>query len=246
MGRIGEESSGVGTVRASPYTAEVERNTISRMPAASIECRRRDVTRTFCSKCTNGSVAPRRTSGLAAAWTTLWHPCRSPGRSAVRRSCSCSLAFPAAMAAFRKDRRPELRLSTTTENRPSAARASTRWLPMKPAPPVTRTASLLILRPPAEVDPEDDGDEDDEQDDAQDLRDAEALPPRDQLLEFRQRDQGRHDPERDGAQRRSGGHRREDLPRLDAEETSEDAPDEPAAHLHRERDVGDQRRQRDL
>src|SRR5438270_7458544 len=38
-------------------------------------------------------------------------------------------------------RRPVLRASRTRTRRPGAVRASTRWEPMKPAPPVTRQRS---------------------------------------------------------------------------------------------------------
>src|ERR1044072_8130397 len=47
-------------------------------------------------------------------------------------SCSSSVA-----AAFRNSRLPVVKLSTTTTSSPRATRASTRFEPMNPAPPVT-------------------------------------------------------------------------------------------------------------
>src|SRR5579859_7371636 len=64
-------------------------------------------------------------------------------------SARWSLSRPDDIAAFRFSGRPVAKLSMTTTSWPSASRRSTRWLPIKPAPPVTRhraEAVILLVR----------------------------------------------------------------------------------------------------
>src|SRR6202171_6332460 len=67
-----------------------------------------------------------------------------PGISAFTRSRSrwTNLKFGFPRCGSTNDWRPELRLSKTVTDRPSPSRASTTWLPMKPAPPVTKTLRI--------------------------------------------------------------------------------------------------------
>ena len=80
-------------------------------------------------------------------------PLRSPHRPQLdprhrlRRSRSCGL--PA--CCWRFARRPTTKLSSTRTVRPSAIRRSTRWLPIKPAPPVTRSIPAELFTRPLPV-----------------------------------------------------------------------------------------------
>ncbi len=110
--------------------------------------RRRKVAIRFSSKWMEGSVSPTRTSGFAARWNT-----NSASFAAFSDVCGsfksplmnlkCSLSSHDSMFL----RLPLLRLSITVTSWFSFIKRSTRWLPMKPAPPVTRTfkRSCLML-----------------------------------------------------------------------------------------------------
>src|SRR3954471_18406907 len=81
-------------------------------------------------------------SGLAARWSTVSHPVmadftspssfKSPRATSIRASLALSSI---------KDNCPELKLSNTTTRSVAGSRnkEATRWLPMKPAPPETKT-----------------------------------------------------------------------------------------------------------
>src|SRR5260221_3000601 len=89
-----------------------------------------------------GSAAGRATLGTAASWYTTSMP------RAARRAVSRSARLPrrkstSSRTARRFGRRPPERSSSTRTRCPRPTSASARWLPMKPAPPVTRILSLL-------------------------------------------------------------------------------------------------------
>ena len=84
-----------------------------------------------------GSSTDRATLGTAAWWYTTSIP--RTARAAVTGSeqSPSTSSTPAATGA-RFSRRPPCRLSRTRTRWPASTKASARWLPMKPAPPVTR------------------------------------------------------------------------------------------------------------
>src|SRR6266511_468766 len=94
-----------------------------------------------------GSFTETATLGTAASWKTASIPwtarAAAPGSAQSPRITSTSRA-----TAFRLGRTPEEKSSKTRTRCPSRTSASTRWLPMKPAPPVTRT---LRARPAPRV-----------------------------------------------------------------------------------------------
>src|SRR5262245_35136850 len=96
-------------------------------------------------------------SASAARWNTQSTPRNSGAmRAASVMSTSSTASFGSAATWSRFLRRPVLRLSRTSTRWPSARKRSTRWLPMKPAPPVTiareeesviRSQRSLVRRP---------------------------------------------------------------------------------------------------
>src|SRR4051812_32959739 len=108
-----------------------------------------------------GSATEWRTSICAARWKTtsgLTRPNRSSIAVASRMSDSTSSA-PRSIAPARFSRLPVEMSSTTVTSSPRSSRASTRFEPMKPAPPVTRVRMqrrILVvpcLEPPEAVVP---------------------------------------------------------------------------------------------
>ncbi len=86
-----------------------------------------------------GSATDLRTSIWAARWkmtSGFARPTTSDTASASRMSISSSVA-PFASALSRFSRLPVERLSTMVTSSPRSSSASTRFDPMKPAPPVT-------------------------------------------------------------------------------------------------------------
>src|SRR3954467_1840388 len=87
-----------------------------------------------------GSATEWRTSIWAARWkiaSGLTRPTRSLIAAPSRMSASTS-STPRSSAPARFSRRPVEMSSTTVTSSPRSSRASTRFEPMKPAPPVTR------------------------------------------------------------------------------------------------------------
>src|SRR6476620_1890735 len=118
----------------------VEARTKRSMPACRADSSRLRVPPTLTPTSKTGSDTERRTPIWAARWKTT-SGCRVWKTSAIAAasvmSASTSSA-PLASAWSRFSRRPVDRSSTTTTGSPRSTSASTRWEPMKPAPPVTR------------------------------------------------------------------------------------------------------------
>ena len=111
-----------------------------RAPAARAASSTLAVPPTLIAASKAGSASDLRTSIWAARWKTPRAAARRPARSARRRrGCRARPARrPPASAPSRFSRRPVERSSTTVTSSPRASSASTRFEPMKPAPPVTR------------------------------------------------------------------------------------------------------------
>ena len=110
----------------SPYPAPPDDAKITCAPGAA--CSTLTVPTTFTAASYSGRFIDVCTSACAARWKTT----SASTSNGTRMSCSSRAA-----AGFRFSRLPEAKLSTTTTSSPRAIRASTRFDPMKPAPPVT-------------------------------------------------------------------------------------------------------------
>src|SRR4051794_11627997 len=139
MGAAGG-GSGVGTPSASPRIAPpVDASTKRPTPAARAASSITAVPPTLTAASKAGSSTARRTSICAARWKTTSGrsvPTTVPIASTSVMLASCSRA-PPPTAASRFSRRPVERSSTTLTSSPRSRSASTRFEPMKPAPPVT-------------------------------------------------------------------------------------------------------------
>src|SRR5664279_2363823 len=104
----------------------------------------RIVPRTFTSASKTGFSTDLRTSICAAWWTivSIFSALRSAATSKFRMSPSTNRARPG-----RRDAWPVERSSRMTTRLSSARKASARWEPMKPAPPVTRTERVSGIMP---------------------------------------------------------------------------------------------------
>src|SRR5918998_5235977 len=121
-----------------------EENTRSVTPASRIACSRATVAPTLRSQYSSGICIDSPTAFLAAKWTTWWIRCpantpssrarsrTSPSTRVTRRPVSFCTRSRAAGVLLEKS-------STTTTSCPCSSSSTAVWLPMKPAPPVTRT-----------------------------------------------------------------------------------------------------------
>ena len=122
-----------------PYTSLVEA-TRQRVPFAAQASSTAAVPSTLRDHVPTGSSATRRTPTAAARWkTTSARATAGATRARSRTSPRTSVTVPAGRGPCRCSAKPVERSSSATTSAPSAARRSTRWLPRKPAPPVTRT-----------------------------------------------------------------------------------------------------------
>jgi len=94
----------------------------------------------------SGLVEPILTSGLAAKWYKVSHPSIALATSSeFRRSPCMNLKSGLLNPCLMFSKLPLLRLSRTQTLFPRDIRASARWLPMKPAPPVTKILLKFVL-----------------------------------------------------------------------------------------------------
>src|SRR5205823_7924323 len=127
----------------SPYTDDDDAYTTRATRARRAASSTWSVPVTLFALAPRGSFTDRGTDRIAAWWKTTRTPrvarsttprCRmSPRTTSSRR--------PNALAKGRLLRAPVEKLSSTRTRAPSARSRSTRWEPMKPAPPVTRNRS---------------------------------------------------------------------------------------------------------
>ena len=124
----------------SPYSAPpVELNTTGapwRRAASSTF----SVPATFTAQSRCGSC----TETVTLAWAARWKMTSGSARSATaaKADSSATSTVSSSAAGLTRSARPEERSSTTTTRVPSATSESTRWEPMKPAPPVTMAVAV--------------------------------------------------------------------------------------------------------
>ena len=91
-------------------------------------------------------MEPEAERGLVDRWQRRWLKAVVPHPGRFRRWVSLGRLFrwllPRRLASVRLSRLPVERSSTTSTSEPPSTSRSTRWLPMKPPPPVTRKTSL--------------------------------------------------------------------------------------------------------
>src|SRR5215211_661263 len=95
---------------------------------------------TFTRASKAGSAADLRTSIWAARWKTTsgWAAAHSEATATASRTSISASSAPPSRAPARFSRRPVETSSRTVTSSPRSSRASTRFEPMNPAPPVTR------------------------------------------------------------------------------------------------------------
>src|SRR5262245_57129985 len=94
-----------------------------------------------------GSFTERATLGTAPSWKTASTP--RTARAAVRGSAQSPRSTSTSSFTRRRfARSPDEKSSSTRTLCPARAKASVRWLPMKPAPPVTRIFKISALLGP--------------------------------------------------------------------------------------------------
>lgn len=133
--------SNIGKSFWSPYTAQLEANTTLCTFASAAALSTLCVPTTFVSATFAGFEIDSITDMFAARWQTDVAPEKARFRSAGRVTSPLKMFFLLGENAgdgFEK-------LSKTRTSRPSDARSSDRWEPMKPAPPVTTT--FMVLAP---------------------------------------------------------------------------------------------------
>src|SRR5215475_14034221 len=126
------------SVEVLPYTSDDEQYTKRSMPCRRALSSRQRVPVAFTSWLRSGCPSERRTHSTAR-WNTQPQLCIVSSTTSLSRIDPGTMrTSPCAHASCRLSREPVEKLSTTVTRSPWLTSASTRWLPMKPAPPVTR------------------------------------------------------------------------------------------------------------
>src|SRR5713226_1777861 len=120
-----------------PYTAALEANTTLRTLASTAAFRTPSVPWTFVRQYASGCATLSGTDVFAARWYTIsWPAIAADNAFRFRIEARFTRTSRGTVSRFRSD---PVERSSRTATSFRAPRCSTRWEPMKPAPPVTRT-----------------------------------------------------------------------------------------------------------
>ena len=136
---MGTKSSRFGNAGLAPYTEDDEATTTWSAPCRRAASNTIIVPVALTSWVAIGSVRERGTEGRAAKCTTASVPSITPSRSSALRMEPSTTFTEGAFARFSRDPVEKSSRTTTWSTNSSAASVRQRFVPMKPAPPVTTT-----------------------------------------------------------------------------------------------------------